>query len=120
MDPYHRLREVPSLLNTSQLTAFDIGCNIKTEIKDIVKRVIGMPGYHPAMKIQTLINGEETNEPYLAEYLNLFKQKSCKTPILALTAYKGVYLENLLKKHKCLTVDVNSNTSFSFTVPQGE
>ena len=33
---------------------------------------------------------------------------------------KGVYFRELAQKAQAFTVDVNSNTSFSFTVPQGE
>ena len=50
------------------------------------------------------INGEETNEPYLAEYLNLFKTEKLQNTYTGkgFEGNKEFTLENLLKKHKPL------------------
>ena len=50
----------------------------------------------------SFINDKETDEPYLAEYLNLFKTEKLQNTYTGkgFEGNKGVYLENLSQKHK--------------------
>ena len=91
--------------------------------KVIVKRVIGMPGDTIRYENDKLyINDKETDEPYLADYLQQFKNDKLQSTYSGkgFEGDKGVYFRSLAQKAQAFTVDVNFNTSFSFTVPEGE
>ena len=68
--------------------------------KDIVKRVIGMPGDTIRYENDKLyINDKETDEPYLADYIKRFKDDKPKalTQARALKEIKELSLEVSLK-----------------------
>jgi len=75
MDPTLADGEVLFVVKHLPIDRFDIVVAHEEEgNKDIVKRVIGMPGDTIRYENDKLfINDKETDEPYLAEYLNLFK-----------------------------------------------
>ena len=72
--------------------------------------------------IKLYINDKETDEPYLADYLQQFKNDKLQSTYSGkgFEGDKGVYFRSLAQKAQAFTVDVNFNTSFSFTVPEGE
>ena len=68
--------------------------------KDIVKRVIGMPGTPSVSKtINFYINDKETDEPYLADYIKRFKDDKLQSTYSGkgFEGNKGTSLEVLLK-----------------------
>ena len=84
---------------------------------------IGMPGDTIRYENDKLyINDKETDEPYLADYLQQFKNDKLQSTYSGkgFEGDKGVYFRSLAQKAQAFTVDVNFNTSFSFTVPEGE
>ena len=124
MDPTLADGEVLFVVKHLPIDRFDIVVAHEEDgNKDIVKRVIGMPGDTIRYENDKLfINDKETDERYLAEYLNLFKTEKLQNTYTGkgFEGNKGVYFRELAQKAQAFTVDVNSNTSFSFTVPQGE
>ncbi len=106
MDPTLADGEVLFVVKHLPIDRFDIVVAHEEEgNKDIVKRVIGMPGDTIRYENDKLfINDKETDEPYLAEYLNLFKTEKLQNTYTGkdLKETKESTLENLLKKHKPL------------------
>jgi len=93
------------------------------ENKDIVKRVIGLPGDTIRYENDKLyINNQETDEPYLADYLKRFKEDKLQSTYTgdSWDGKKGEYFRSLAEKADAFTLDVNFNTSFTFTVPEGQ
>ena len=91
--------------------------------KDIVKRVIGLPGDTIRYENDKLyINGQETDEPYLAEYLKRFNEDKLQSTYAGTgwEGTKGEYFRNLAQKALAFTLDVNFNTSFTYTIPEGQ
>ncbi|VLS56920.1 signal peptidase I [Streptococcus pneumoniae] len=91
--------------------------------KDIVKRVIGMPGDTIRYENDKLyINDKETDEPYLADYIKRFKDDKLQSTYSGkgFEGNKGTFFRSIAQKAQAFTVDVNYNTNFSFTVPEGE
>ena len=91
--------------------------------KDIVKRVIGMPGDTIRYENDKLyINDKETDEPYLADYIKRFKDDKLQSTYSGkgFEGNKGTFFRSIAEKAQAFTVDVNYNTNFSFTVPEGE
>ena len=71
--------------------------------KDIVKRVIGMPGDTIRYENDKLyINDKETDEPYLADYIKRFKDDKLQSTYSGkgFEGNKGTFLEVSLKKLK--------------------
>lgn len=86
------------------------------ETKRIVKRVIGMPGDTISYNNDVLtINGVETDEPYLADYLAKFKADKLQSTY----AYNKLF-QDLAKASPSFTTDATYNASFTITVPEGE
>lgn len=86
------------------------------ETKRIVKRVIGMPGDTISYNNDVLtINGVETDEPYLADYLAKFKADKLQSTY----AYNKLF-QDLAKASPSFTADATHNASFTITVPEGE
>ena len=76
MDPTLADGEVLFVVKHLPINRFDIVVAHEEDgNKDIIKRVIGMPGDTIRYDNDKLyINGQETDEPYLAEYLKRFKE----------------------------------------------
>ena len=124
MDPTLADGEILFVVKHLPINRFDIVvAHEDAENKDIVKRVIGMPGDVIRYENDKLyINDKETDEPYLAEYLQRFKNDKLQSTYTGKgwEGDKGTYFRNLAQKAQAFTVDVNFNTSFSFTVPEDE
>lgn len=78
MDPTLADSEYLLVINKPPIDRFDIVVASETEngkTKEIVKRVIGLPGETIEYKNDVLyINGKETDEPYLKDYIQKFKE----------------------------------------------
>lgn len=78
MDPTLADSEYLLVINKLSIDRFDIVVASETEngkTKEIVKRVIGLPGETIEYKNDVLyINGKETDEPYLKDYIQKFKE----------------------------------------------
>lgn len=78
MDPTLADSEYLLVINKLPIDRFDIVVASETEngkTKEIVKRVIGLPGDTIQYENDTLyINGKKTDEPYLKEYIKKFKE----------------------------------------------
>ena len=78
MDPTLADSEYLLVINKLPIDRFDIVVASETEngkTKEIVKRVIGLPGATIEYKNDVLyINGKETDEPYLKDYIQKFKE----------------------------------------------
>ena len=91
--------------------------------KDIVKRVIGMPGdtiRYETINFTSMIKRQMS--PYLADYIKRFKDDKLQSTYYrqGLWRNKGTFFRSIAQKAQAFTVDVNYNTNFSFTVPEGE
>ena len=124
MDPTLADGEVLCVVKHLPINRFDIVVAHEDDgNKDIVKRVIGMPGDTIRYESDKLyINGQETDEPYLAEYLKRFKEDKLQSTYTGTgwDGKKGEYFRTIAQKAQAFTLDVNYNTSFTFTVPEGE
>ena len=124
MDPTLADGEILFVVKHLPINRFDIVVAHEDDgNKDIVKRVIGMPGDTIRYENDKLfINNQETDEPYLADYLQQFKNDKLQSAYSGkgFEGDKGVYFRSLAQKAQAFTVDVNFNTSFNFTVPEGE
>ena len=78
MDPTLADSEYLLVINKLPIDRFDIVVASETDngkTKEIVKRVIGLPGETIEYKNDVLyINGKETDEPYLKDYIQKFKE----------------------------------------------
>jgi signal peptidase I len=84
---------------------------------------IGMPGDTIRYENDKLyINDKETDEPYLADYIKRFKDDKLQSTYSGkgFEGNKGTFFRSIAEKAQAFTVDVNYNTNFSFTVPEGE
>lgn len=124
MDPTLADGEVLFVVKHLPINRFDIVVAHEDEgNKDIVKRVIGLPGDTIRYQNDKLyINGNEANEPYLADYIKRFKDDKLQSTYsgTGFEGDKGTFFRSIAQKAQAFTVDVNYNTNFSFTVPEGE
>ena len=124
MDPTLADGEVLFVVKHLPINRFDIVVAHEDEgNKDIVKRVIGMPGDTIRYQNDKLyINDKETDEPYLADYIKRFKEDKLQSTYSGsgFEGDKGTFFRSIAQKAQAFTVDVNYNTNFSFTVPEGE
>ena len=124
MDPTLADGEVLFVVKHLPINRFDIVVAHEDEgNKDIVKRVIGLPGDTIRYQNDKLyVNGNETNEPYLADYIKRLKDDKLQSTYsgTGFEGDKGTFFRSIAQKAQAFTVDVNYNTNFSFTVPEGE
>ena len=124
MDPTLADGEILFVVKHLPIDRFDIVVAHEDEgNKDIVKRVIGLPGDTIRYENDKLyINNQETDEPYLADYLKRFKEDKLQSTYTgdSWDGKKGEYFRSLAEKADAFTLDVNFNTSFTFTVPEGQ
>lgn len=119
MDPTLADGERLIVLDHTKINRFDIVVAKETEdgqTKEIVKRVIGMPGDTITYNDDTLyINGKEVDEKYLDEY----KQALDDDQLQDIYAYNSLFQE-LAEKADAFTTDSDGNTEFTIKVPKGE
>lgn len=132
MDPTLADRERLVIVKTASIDRFDIVVAQETDTatqqkKNIVKRVIGMPGDTIHFKNdQLIINGKDYKEPYLTEFQSQLKSgdlaktygeypltKSLKQP-------QRDYFVQLAGQTKAFTTDSTGNPDFTVKVPEGE
>lgn len=119
MDPTLADGERLIVLDHTKINRFDIVVAKETEdgqTKEIVKRVIGMPGDTITYNDDTLyINGKEVDEKYLDEYKQAFDDDQLQD----IYAYNSLFQE-LAEKADAFTTDSDGNTEFTVRVPKGE
>ena len=119
MDPTLADGERLIVLDHTKINRFDIVVAKETEdgqTKEIVKRVIGMPGDTITYNDDTLyINGKEVDEKYLDEYKQAFDDDQLQD----IYAYNSLFQE-LAEKADAFTPDSDGNTEFTVKVPKGE
>ena len=86
------------------------------ETKNIVKRVIGLPGDTISFKNDVLmVNDKVVKEPYLADY-----QKAFASDHLQKTYQGNAFFQSLAQNAKTFTLSAASQTEFSVKVPEGQ
>lgn len=119
MDPTLANNERLIVLKTTSIDRFDIVVARETEngqTKDIVKRVIGMPGDKVTYKNDALyINDKLVQEAYLSAY-----QKAFKADKLQSTYSYNTLFQQLAQTSQAFTTDALGNTEFTVEVPEGE
>lgn len=84
--------------------------------KNIVKRVIGLPGDTIKFDADVLtINGKVVEEPYLKDY----KAKFSKDKLQETFSYNGFFQE-LAQNAAAFTISATRETNFTVTVPKGQ
>lgn len=118
MDPTLANKEKLIVIKTADINRFDMVVANEVENgakKQIVKRVIGLPGDTITYKNDKLfVNGKETKETYLADY----QQRYQKDKLQKTYAYNS-YFQSLAKASNAFTQDTSGNTNFTVKVPQG-
>ncbi|GGE36211.1 signal peptidase I [Streptococcus himalayensis] len=120
MDPTLADKERLVIVKVTPIDRFDIVVAKETDDdgkeKQIVKRVIGMPGDTIRYENDQLyINGEKTDEPYLTDYMEKFKDDRLQS-----TYSYNSFFQRLAQNVQAFTVDKEGNPNFTIEVPQGE
>ncbi len=119
MDPTLADGQRVIVLKHTSIERFDIVVAKEVEngkTKQIVKRIIGMPGDTITYQNDKLtINGKEVKEEYLKEFHAAFAKDKLQKEY----AYSD-YFQQLAKESKAFTVNEDKNTTFSVTVPEGK
>ncbi|MGT2884437.1 signal peptidase I [Streptococcus ferus] len=115
MDPTLANGERLIVLKTTSIERFDIVVAKEGE-KNIVKRIIGMPGDTISYDNDTLkVNGKKVDESYLAEYQKAY----AKDKLQSVYSYNQ-YFQELAAQSKAFTTDSQGQETFSITVPKGQ
>ncbi len=119
MDPTLAGKQRLFVVKTAKIDRFDIVVakeNENGKSKQIVKRVIGLPGDTITYDHDKLtVNSKEVNEPYLKSY----QAKFVKDKLQSTYTYND-YFQQLAKSAQSFTVDKDGNASFTVTVPKGQ
>ncbi|MGT2929351.1 signal peptidase I [Streptococcus dentasini] len=119
MDPTLAQNQRLIVLKTAKIERFDIVVAKETEkgkSKQIVKRVIGMPGDTITYNNDVLtVNGKKVNEEYLQSYQKKFAQDKLQS-----TYSYDTYFQQLARAAKSFTVDSQGNANFTVKVPKGQ
>ena len=119
MDPTLADGQRVIVLKHTSIERFDIVVAKEVEngkTKQIVKRIIGMPGDTITYQNDKLtINGKEVKEEYLKEFHAAFAKDKLQKEY----AYSD-YFQQLAKESKAFTVNADKITTFSVTVPEGK
>lgn len=120
MDPTLANKEILLVVKHLPVNRYDIVVAKETDEqgkeKDIIKRVVGMPGDTITYKNDKLyINNKETDEPYLADYLKKFKKDKLQS-----TYSYNAYFQELAQLAEAFTVDNEGKSSFTIQVPEGQ
>lgn len=127
MDPTLADKERLVIIKTATINRFDIVV-AKEGDKNIVKRVIGMPGDVISYNNDQLtINGKKYDEPYLADFKaqlasgQLEKTYGSYPLTSSLSSADRSNFVSLAQKTQAFTTDTNTgNPTFTVTVPKGE
>lgn len=119
MDPTLADGEHLIVLSTTSINHFDIVVakeNENGETKEIVKRIIGMPGDTITYKNDVLyVNGKKVKEGYLDDYKKAFKKDKLQNTY----SYNSLF-QQLAKNSNAFTTDSDGNTEFTVKVPKGQ
>lgn len=119
MDPTLAHGERLIVLNHTKIDRFDIVVAKEEEngqTKEIVKRVVGMPGDEISYKNDKLfVNGKELKEKYLSQYISAFKKDKLKKTY----AYNSLFQE-LAQNANAFTTNTDGQTDFTVKIPEGE
>lgn len=119
MDPTLADGERLIVLSTTSIDRFDIVVAKETEdgkTKEIVKRVIGMPGDTITYKNDVLyVNGKKVDEDYLDEYKKAFENDQLQDTY----SYNTLFQE-LAESSDAFTTDSDGSTEFTVKVPKGQ
>ena len=118
MDPTLADSEYLLVINKLPIDRFDIVVASETEngkTKEIVKRVIGLPGDTIEYKNDVLyINGKETDEPYLKEYIQKFKEDKLQSPYSGKGFEEnGDFFRQMAQIAEAFTVDKDGSATFT-------
>lgn len=126
MDPTLADSEYLLVVNHLSIDRFDIVvANEKDDdgkSKDIVKRVIGLPGDTIQYDNDTLyINGKKTDEPYLKNYIARFKKDKLQSTYTGKGFEEnGELFRQLANTAQAFTVDKDGNTKFTLKLLDDE
>ena len=119
MDPTLANGEYLLVLKHQSIDRFDIVVATETDndgtTKEIVKRVIGMPGDTIQYENDTLyINGKKTDEPYLTDYIKNFKEDKLQSTYTG-DDYddNGEFFRKLAAQAQAFTVDSEGSPVFT-------
>ena len=118
MDPTLADSEYLLVINKLPIDRFDIVVASETEngkTKEIVKRVIGLPGDTIEYKNDVLyINGKETDEPYLKEYIQKFKEDKLQSTYSGKGFEEnGDFFRQMAQIAEAFTVDKDGSATFT-------
>ena len=118
MDPTLADSEYLLVINKLPIDRFDIVVASETEngkTKEIVKRVIGLPGDTIEYKNDVLyINGKETDEPYLKDYIQKFKEDKLQSTYSGKGFEENVELfRQMAQIAEAFTVDKDGSATFT-------
>lgn len=118
MDPTLADSEYLLVINKLPIDRFDIVVASETEngkTKEIVKRVIGLPGETIEYKNDVLyINGKETDEPYLKEYIQKFKEDKLQSTYSGKGFEEnGELFHQMAQIAEAFTVDKDGSATFT-------
>ncbi|MEQ9809709.1 signal peptidase I [Streptococcus jiangjianxini] len=119
MDPTLADREKLLVVKTATIDRFDMVVAEEVENgtkKQIVKRVVGMPGDTITYKNDKLyVNNKETKETYLTDYKKRYKKDK-----LQKTYSYNPYFQSLAQASDAFTQDNSGKTSFTVKVPKDQ
>ena len=106
------------VINKLPINRFDIVVASETEngkTKEIVKRVIGLPGDTIQYENDTLyINGKKTDEPYLKEYIKKFKEDKLQSTYTGKGFEEnGELFRQMAQSAQAFTVDQDGSATFT-------
>ena len=118
LDPTLADSEYLLVINKLPIDRFDIVVASETEngkTKEIVKRVIGLPGETIEYKNDVLyINGKETDEPYLKEYIQKFKEDKLQSTYSGKGFEEnGELFRQMAQIAEAFTVDKDGSATFT-------
>lgn len=118
MDPTLADSEYLLVINKLPIDRFDIVVASETEngkTKEIVKRVIGLPGETIEYKNDVLyINGKETDEPYLKDYIQKFKEDKLQSTYSGKGFEEnGELFRQMAQIAEAFTVDTDGSATFT-------
>lgn len=119
MDPTLADGERLIVLKTSSIDRFDIVVAKEKEgnkTKEIVKRVVGLPGDTITYKDDTLyVNGKKTDEPYLDKYKKAFDDDELQD----IYSYNTLF-QQLAESSDAFTTAKDGSTEFTVKVPKDQ